>query len=510
MFDQKFNPEFHWQMNQKETNHRKFLYIFIVLILLLAIFFIFKKYYFVSGRNISLDQLVPENTKAILTIDADNILKSEEGFLIFETGLEDFLEDNEKIQSFTSGIGKDVYWMESSSNSQAFLFKVVDVDLIKNSFNTSKDNSKEIEFNNKIIYKLNVNNIDNLFLPNSENKIYISYLNDYLFCMSNDLDFIKNIIDKYRESLKIDYFGAIKGELANYFNEQRTLMLKVMDYDDIKNSSSWIKNLSFIVQEENNNSFVIKFKISSRKAELLFNNSQDTSQRFDISRISENLLDDYSIYYSNLGIDYGSEVLNLSDNLDIFLKNNIEGLYNINFRDELINITSPYHFLMYSNKDFLIISKDSEKMKSVYKNILAHFEPQTRTMILPDETSAVEYYSNPEIINLKERKINNLTWYYSDSPGKVDFYLLKYEDYYILTNFKEKVIELSENQEEFCEILRCNKKNPSNEILTLNLEDFNQKECLPWLNIFFDDYKKLKFINLSEDGQNKLFFELIH
>jgi hypothetical protein len=510
MFDQKFNPEFHWQMDQKKTTYKKSLIIFLVLILLLSIFFIFKKYYFVSGRNISLDQLVPDNTKALLTIDVDDILKNEKGSLIFEIGFKDFLENNEKMQFFVKGIGKDIYWLENSSNSQAFLFKVADIDLIKDSFNMSDDNSEDIKFNNKTIYGLNVDNVHNLFLPTSENKIYITYLNDYLFSMSNDLDFIKNVIDKYKESLKIDYFGAIKDELASYFHEQKTLMLKVMDYEAIESSSSWIKNLSFVTQEDNGNSFVIKFKISSRKAELLFNNSQDTTQRFDISRMSENLLDDYLIYYSNLGIDYNSDVLNLSNTLDSFLKNNIESLYNINFKDELLNITSPYYFLMYSNNNFLIINKDSERMRSIYQNILAHFKPQTRIMVLPDGTNATEYYIDPKIIDLKEQKTNDLIWFYEDLPGNVSFYLVKYGDYYILTNFKEKIIELSENQEEFCKILRCDKEKFSNEILMLNLEDINQKEYLPWLNLFSEDYNRLKFINFAEDGESKVFFELIH
>jgi hypothetical protein len=511
MFDQKFNPEFHWQMYQKKKNYKIFLFVFLILILFLSIFFIFKKYYFISGRNISLDQLVPDNTKTLLTINVEDILKNEKGSLIFEKGLKDFLENDEKIQSFIRGIGKDVYWLENSSNSQAFLFKAVEINLIKNIFNTSGDNPDNIiDFNNKLIYELEVANVNNSFLPTLENKIYITYLNNYLFCMSNNLDFIKDVIDKYKESLKIDYFRSIKDELTSYFDEQRTLMLKIMDYDDIDNSLSWVKNLAFIIQEEDDTSFVIKFKISSRKAELLFNNSQDTTQRFDISRMSENLLEDYLIYYSNLGIEYNSGILNLSNTLDNFLKNNIEGLYNINFKEELLNITSPYYFLMYSDNNFLIINKDSEKMRSIYQNILADFKPQTRIMVLPDGKNAIEYYIDPKIINLKEQEINNLVWFYEDLPQNPGFYLVKYGDYYVLTNFKEKVIELSENQEKFCKILRCDKERPLNEILMLNLANIDQKEYLPWLDLFSNSYNKLNFINFTENGENKAFFELIH
>lgn len=510
MFGQKFNPEFHWQMYQKKKNYKKFLIVFLVVLLFLSLFFIFKKYYFVSGRNINLDQLVPDNTKVLLTIDTDDIFENERGSLIFETGLKDFLKNDEKIKSFIKGIGKDVYWLENSSNSQAFLFKVTEINLIKDSFEISNDSSENIDFNNKLIHKLELSNVNNPFLPSLENKIYITYLNDYLFCMSNNLDFIKNVIDKYKESLKIDYFRSIKDELASYFHEQRTLMLKVIDYDAIENSSSWINNLSFITNEINGNSFVIKFKISSRKAELLFNNSQDTTQRFDISRMGKNLLDDYLIYYSNLGIEYNSDILNLSRTLDIFLKNNIEALYNINFREELLNITPPYYFLMYPDNNFLIINKDSEKMRSIYQNILAHFKPQTRIMILPDGTNATEYYVDPKIIDLKEQETDNLVWFYEDLPGNVDFYLVKYEDYYILSNFKEKVIELSENQEEFCKILLCNKERPLNEILMLNLKNIDQKEYLPWLNLFTSSYDRLNFINFTDNGGNKMFFELIH
>ena len=287
-------------------------------------------------------------------------------------------------------------------------------------------------------------------------------------------------------------------------------MLKVTDYSEIGNSLSWIKNLSFIITNENKDSFVIKFKIGFKRAELLFSDSDDASQKIDINRIDKNLSDDFLIYYNNFKTDNASDILNLNKNIDNYLENNIESLYNMDFKRELSNINSPYHFLMYPDNHFLTISKDSERMKSIYQNILANLKPQTRVMILPDGTSAIEYYVDSSLIELKEQQTNGIIWYYADLPGNIDFYLAQYNDWYILTNFREKVVELLENQEEFCRLLRCNDESSLNEILMLNLNHFDQKEHLPWLNLFSDSYNRLNFINLTENGQNKLFFELIH
>ena len=516
MFSSEFNPEFHWQTAKKQVTRKKVLFICLALILILSIFFIFKKYYFVSGRSIDLDQLVPDNTKAVLTISTADVIANGKDYLLLDEvfisglGLKEYLKDDEKVDSFIKSIGKDIYWLEKSSESQLLLFKITDVELLRESFNSIVDNSEKIKFNGKTIYESHVESTENPILPISKNKIYIAYLNDYIFCVSNDLDFVEDVIDKHKEALKIDYFGAIKDELASYFYEQTALMLKVTDYAEIENSLSWIKNLSFITAGENKDSFVIKFKIGQKKAELLFNDSGDISQKNDISGIDRNLSDDFLIYYSNSRLGSVGDILNLNENIDNYLENNIKSLYNIDFKNELLNTDFPYYFLIYPDNHFLTISEDSERMKSIYKDILANLKPQTRVMILPDGTNATEYYIDPSIIELKEQEIHGITWYYADLPGNIDFYLVQYNDWYILTNFREKIIELSENQEEFCKLLRCNDESSLNEILMLNLDHFNQKEYLPWLNLFSESYNRLNFINLTEDGQKKLFFELIH
>jgi hypothetical protein len=508
MFEYNFNPEFHWQMDQKKTTRKKVLFIFVVLILLLSVFFIFKKYYFVSGRNISLEQLVPENVKALLTINTNDVIKNEKGSLIFKEGLKDFLKEDEKVDAFVKSIVKDIYWMEKSPDSQTFLFKMTDIELVKDHFNNIAGNSESIGFNNQVIYKSDIENTDNIFLPVLDNKIYITYLNDYIFCISNDLDSTKDIINKYKEAKKIDYFGAIKDELSGYFQEQTTLMLKVLDYPEIEDSSSWIKNLSFITQGDRKDSFILKFKVGLKRAELLFNDSDDISQRVRMNKVDGNLFDDALLHYSNLSLNY-SDSLDLGDNLNKFLQNNIEGLYNTNFKSKLLS-SSPYHILAYSNNKFLTLSKDFEKMKSVYQNILAHLSPQTRTMILPDGTSAIEYYADVSNLELKEQEENSFVKYYVDLPVNTDIYLYQYNNWYILTNFKEKLIELSENQNKFCELVNCNAQDSFNEVLTLNIDSLEQRGYLPWLSIFSRSYNRLNFTNFTENGENKLFFELIH
>jgi hypothetical protein len=507
MFEHNFNPEFHWQMDQKRTIRKKVLYIFVVLILLLSVFFIFKKYYFVSGRNIGLEQLVPENIKALLTIDAKDIIKNDQGLLIFEMGLKDFLGDDEKTNSVIEKIGKNVYWMEKSSDSQALLFKITDMESIKDNFNLRTEDLEEIEFNNKVIYKLNIENSSNSFIPISDNKIYITYVNNYILCLSNNLDFTKDILNEYKEAIKIDYFGAIKDELNDYFQEQTTLLLKVSDYSQIGESSSWIKNLSF-VNTEDNNSFVMKFKVGLRRAELLFNNSDDISQRVKMNKVNETLFKDAVFHYSNLNVNY-NDILELDNNLNELLENNIEGLYNTNLKSKLLT-NAPYHLLVYPDNKFLTFSKDFEKNKGIYKNILAHLSPQTRNMLLPDGTSAREYYADPSSFELKEQEEGSYIKYYADLPGNTDISLFKYNDWYILTNFKDKLVELTENQDKLCKLLNCDAKEIFNEVLTLNIGDLGKKEYLPWLDLFSKEYSRLNFTNYTEDGENKLFFELIH
>ena len=508
MFEHNFNPEFHWQMDQKKTLRKRVLFILLILVLLLSLFFIFKRYYFVSGRSIALKQLVPEDIKAILAIDASDIIKNDQGFLALEMGLRDFLKNDEHLNSFVNNIGKNVYWLEQSTNSQALLFKIEDIKLVQENFNSIMEGSEKIEFKNKIIYQKNVKNVSNPLIPISNNKVYLTYVNDYIFCLSNDLDFIKDILNKYQEASKIDYFGAIKDEFSDYFQEQTTLMLRVVDYDHIEESVSWIKNLSFLTAGDQNNSFVLKFKLGLRRAELLFNDSADPYQRVDLKKINGDLFHDAILHYSNFNINYNDQ-LHLSQNIDQFLQNNLEGLYNTNLKSKLFS-NSPYHILFYPDNKFLGLSKDSEKMKAVYRNILAHLSPQTRIMILPDGSSATEYYADASRVELQEQEENGLIQYYTNLSEDTDFYLFQSNDWYILTNFKEKLGELTENQDKFCQLINCDISDSFQEVLTLNIDKLGSEEYLPWLNLFSKSYHQLNFTNFTENGENKVFLELIH
>ena len=522
MFNNRFNPRFHWQMNREKITHKKILISLLIVISILSVFLIFRKYYFVSGKSIDLEELIPAETKAVLKISTSNLIVNQKDSnqkdsillnSLFNSGLNlaNYLSNEHETDFFINNIDKDIYWMENSPDAQLILFKIKDINLSYDYWKEIINNSKIIEYNKKIIYEYGFDfpKVNNYFLPNRDNQIYISYLNDYIFCISNNLDFVKLVSDRYKEASKIDYLRSIKEELSNYFNEQNSLVLEVREYQNLKESFSWVKNLSFLIQDDQS-SFVIKFKVKSKKLELFLNNLDDNQQTIDLSVFKNELLNDFSIYYANLGINYQEEYLNLNQDINYFLKNNIESLYNINFGEEFKTIIGPYYFLKYQNDNFLLLSKDLEKMKSVYKNILAHLYPQSRNMILPDGSSVIEYYSDLNLLELKEQENNDLIWYYADLPGDVDFYLVQYDDWYILTNFREKIVELSKNKEKFYKILNYDYKNYFQELLVLNFNNSEQNKYFPWLDLLPGFYRRLNFVNLTEDGSNKAFLEVIH
>lgn len=512
IFKPNFNPQFHWQMDKKKIARKKVLIFGLILVLILSVFFIFKRYYFVSGRSIDLEELIPDQNKAVLKISLLNLINNQEDSSILNSlfynglGLRDILEEEKKQNFFINNIDQDIYWLEKDKESQLILFKIKDIDLLKDVWKSIVNDSNHIEYNKRNIYEYSKEEKNNIFLPND--RVYISYLNDYIFSISNDLEFSKMIVDQYKEASKIDYLGSIKDELSNYFIEQNALVLAVNNYNDLENSFSWIKNLSFL-NKENKNSFQISLKIKSKKVELVFDD-YSYNRKIDLSPFDENLLDDMVLYYSNLGVDVmEEEKLVFDENLNFFLKNNIENIYNLDLREKLRSINHPYYFLGYKENNFLIISRQ-EEMKEVYKKILAHLNPQTRNMVLPDGSSTVEYYADYNKIDLKQEDNNGLLWYYADLLGNIGFYLVQYDDWYILTNFKEKIVELSKNKEEFYNILDLSNKKGFKEFLVLNLYKIADKNVFPWLKLFPKTYQRLNFVNLAENGSNKVFFGLIH
>lgn len=510
-----FSPEFHWQIIKKQKIRKRVLVIFLGLILLLSILFIFKKYYFVSGRSIGLDQLVSNNIKAVLRISVPKVLDKRRDSLSlrrqFISALQYYFnDDTEKTDLLINNIGKTIYWMEKTNDSQVLLFKINNIEIIKEIFNSIALKLEDVRFNGKTIYELNVNWPNNQIMPLKDDKLYVSYLNNYIACVGNDIEFIQDIINKYKEALRIDYFKSLKDEFGRYFQEQADLKLEVNDYNDIKSSSSWLKILSFINQDTDKNSFIAELNIESNKIELLLNNLDSVNQRIDINKLDSDWFNNFTVYYSNLNIKYEDRFLDLGKNIDYYLKTNIESLYNLNFKDELLNIGLPFYFIMYPKDNFLIISRDSERLMLIYKHILSHFKPKTRIMTLPDKTQAIEYYIDPEIIELKTRQDDNIVWYYDDLPGNINFYLVEYNDWYILSNFKEKIIELSQNYEKFCELLSCSDKQVISELLMLNLNNFDKTEYLPWITMFSDYYNKLIFANFSRNNDINMVFQLIH
>ncbi len=519
MFEQKFNPEFHWQINRKLVTYKKIIFSIIIIFLALFSFFIFRRYYLVADRSISLSQLVPDDVRVTLSISTFDIVKNKRNLFLFdkswqsELGLKEYLDTNQQSNVLVDNIGSEIYWLERGSESQTLLLKIRDVIRLKAKLKTLLGNAEQIKFDNKTIYGLGVEPSNNYFLPISENteaKIYIVYLNNYVFVASNNLDFTKDIIRKYREFQKMSYLTAIKNKITYSFKEQKALILKVNNYNELENSLSWIKKLSFITAG-NKKSFVLKLGVGLGKMELLFNDSQNLRQRVGRHRpsLDNKLFDNLVLYYSNVNAKTDSEI-NFNDNISHFLQNNIEGLYNFNFKEELLNTNFTYNFLLYPQKKFLLITKDADRLKRVYRNLLAHLKPSTRIMILPDGNKVTEYYSDSSLIKLKAKANENLIWYYADLKGKVNFYLVQDQDRYILSNSKEKVIELAKSKDKLCKLLNCNEKVSFKEKLMLNLQNIDGKKYFPWLNLFSKTYSKINFVSWSENEQNNLFFELIH
>lgn len=526
MFKEKFNPEFHWQTVQRHVLNKRIFFIVLGLILALSVLFIFQRYYFVSGRSIDLDQLIPEDAKAVLKFYTPQLFSEEIGLSTedFQFILRDYFQgDVAKSSLFFKNIEKNIYWIEDSINTQSFLFKTNNIENIEYlfSFFEKQEIFKE---NGKVVYELNVDFPKNELLNSREDnspdcrdkcggKIYLSYLNKYIFCISNDLDLTNKIIDKYKEASKIGYLKALKNELSNYFKESVPLKLEIKNYENIQNSQSWIKNLAWAVENLENKSLTLKLKTFWDKLKILVYNSNEYFPNFSIDREINETWGDFLIYYNNRGI-YDMANLYFSDNINYFLLNNIAGPYNIDFKQELSEIDQPFNFLLYPDSKFLLISKDSEKLIFLYKKILAHFNPQTRKMILPDNTEAQEYYLDPSLIQLKQKEDLGMTWYYGDFDQISGFYLLKLDNQYILSNFREKVLEVNQEKDKFNTIFDLLDKNSIQEILTINFKNIINKENYFKLNTLFSTYNRLNLINFSEirdkKSQIRLFFELIH
>ena len=513
-----FNPEFHWQIDRKRKSRKTIIICFLILFLFLSIFFIFKKYYFISGRNIILKELVPDNAKVVLSMSVSKIFGNKKDSLSMSdelrSGLQYYLKQStEKINVFLDNIEKEIYWVEKDNDSQFLLLKIKNLEVIKNFLYSVTEDSKDIRLNGKIIHELSVDWINNPILPLSDNKIYISYLGNHILCVSNDVNLNNDIIDKYKGRLKLSYFRNLKDEFSKYFKEQTAASLKIKHYPDIQNSHSWINNFSFLSKAVKDNEIDAGLNINMNKISL-FISSLENIDKFFIEnvfrKIPQNYLGDFIIYYSNTGIQYDLDSLQFSENIDNYFHENIESLYNINLQDEIIDIYMPIYFIGYSDKDFVFISKDSEKLTDLYKKMLSHLKPKTRTKILPDKTYAIEYYIDPDSIELKTKQANNMDWYYDDVSGEIMFYLAKYEDWYILSSFKEKIIKLTENKENFYKLLNYSSDIPDNEILILNLKNINASSYLPWISSFSQEYNYLNFANFSKKGDINVFFRLIH
>jgi len=510
-----FNPEFHWQTAKKHILKKRIFFIVLGLILALSVLFIFQRYYFVSGRSIDLDQLIPEDSKVVFNFYTPYLLGEQIGLSTEDSRfiLKDYFGgDVAKSDLFFKNIEKNIYWIEDSINAQSFLFKTNNIENIEYLFSFFEE-QEIFKENGKSIYELNVDFPENKLLNSQENKVYLAYLNKYIFCISNDLDLTNKIVDKYKEASKIGYLKSVRNELSDYFKETSPLKLEIRNYEDIQNSQSWIKNLSWTVENLENKSLTLKLKTFWDKLKILVYNSNEYFPNFNIDREINETWGDFLIYYNNRGI-YDRSKPYLSDNIDYYLLNNIEELYNIDFEQELSEIDRAYSFLLYPDSKFLLISEDSEKLTSFYKKILAHLEPQTRKMILPDNTEVQEYYMDPDLVQLKEKEDFGMTWYYGNFSQISEFYLLKLDHQYILSNFREKVLEISQKKDKFNTLIDLMDKNSVQELLTLNLKDIENKEDYFKLSTLFSAYNRLNFVNFSEikgeTSQIKLFFELIH
>ncbi|MDD3284032.1 MAG: hypothetical protein PHZ07_00375 [Patescibacteria group bacterium] len=516
-FNTNFNPEFNWQKEAKFKHRKKITKFSLILFCIFVFIFLMQKYYFISDKNITLSSIIPDESKAIFHIsNSSKIFNVEKNKSIFSQKTKEklsyYLNDNTEFTDlFLRSIEDGFYWIEYDNDSQAFLFKVKDLSDIKSKFLETFKSVENYDYRNKKIYKTQVNWEKNKFLPIENNFLYISYLNNYTISVSNSSDLINKIIDKYQDNLRFDYLSSIKDKFNKYFVYYSDIDLKINDYEDIDNSKSWLKDISFIIKDSTDKTFFIKLNNSSKMSELSLSTSENIGDKLkleeEIKVISKIFGEDFLFYYNSIKSISNVNNTNLGKNIDDYLSVNIGGLYNINLKEDILNIKNPYFFVLYPKDKFVLMANDFDSISNIYRKMLAHYKPLERQMFLPDGSRVTEYYMNANSIDLKMYQDGDLVWYYDDLPSIPSFDMVKCANRYILSNSKNYIYKFCQNGSEIDPDLGF-----INEIFISNIDNLdNKSNILPFTELFNIKLKNINFIDFGKKNNDvQMIFQFIY
>ncbi|HNZ86777.1 MAG TPA: hypothetical protein PLD95_04265 [bacterium] len=484
---EKFHPKFHWQLEKKTESRKKLLIIFLVLCFIFGIFFIIKKTFFVPEKNIALEFLSPNSSKIIFSTNKADSLFKKLGQNKIVSYIEKYTDgSNFRAGNILSKLSRELVWAENDNNSQILLIKTKSSTFLQSDILGSRK-IKEENYNGKKLYSSDFYfESENLFTK--KDKIYFARLNEYIFCISNDKDFLYETIDKYNyfEKNKFKNITTIR-----HFGDKSVLNISISDYD-LSKSNSFVKNLSFLNNVLSSNTGNVEIDFSLNYADLFISSNKN----FDKNKISETMkyyfipdLNNNYFYYKNFSNTINYSEKNLLNYVSDFINTNV------GIKDEIIN-TQNLGLMIYKNGNFLIESEDYESISNVFKKLLSVYFPGTRRMSLPDGTVSVEYFADPGNVELKELTDKDFVWYYADTPEKSNYEMLKCNDLFFVSSDKQKIINYCTNRDKLSMFFTRKQEN----IKEVMYIDVSNKSNFPILgsvkNIFainFDDENRVLF-----------------
>lgn len=489
---EKFHPEFHWQLEQKTESRKKLLIIFLILCFVFGAFFTIKKLFFIPEKNIALESLAPDSSKIVFSINKIDFLLKKVGQNRVISYIEKYTDgSNFRAGNVISKLNKELVFAEGENNSQILIIKTKSSDFLQTDIFGSRK-TEELDFNDKKVYLTDFY-FDDKNLFNKKDKIYFVKLNEYIFCVSNDEEYLKESVSKY---INIEKNKFKDNKKVNYFTDKAVLNINISDYD-LSKSNSFVKNLSFLNNMLSANTGNIEIDFSSNSADLYISKSNN----FDKNKITQALgyyflpdLNNSYFYYKNFTdttSDSGKSLLN-------YTLQNINT--NISITNEVIG-TKNLGLIIYKNRNFLAESEDINSISSVFKKLLSIYYPGTRRMSLPDDTVAVEYFANPENVELKELIDKDFIWYYTDTPEKINYEMLKCNDKFFVSSDKQKIINYCTNRDKL-NMFFTRKQEDIKELMYIDVQN---KSNIPILN----SIKNIFGINFESDNP-VLFFRIFY
>lgn len=455
--------------------------------------FLVYKTFFIPEKNLSLISLIPENVKVVMNINKiDNIFRK-----IGQEKIVSYIKlytenDDYRARNIFSKLKKEIVWLEDANNSQILMLKTSSATLLENDIFLDKKNG-EIEFLDKKIINTKFNFPEKNIFSKKDN-IYFVKLNEYIFCISNDLEFLKQIIQKY-DNLSKNKFKNVKN--VNYLENISMLTFEIKDYD-LNQSTSFVKNLSFLnkVLSDKNLKLEIDFLQNSMDVFVFKNDNFEKSKIIGGLNYYyfQDLLKD-SFYYKN----FSQENVEIDKQLLNYISQSVNS--NVDISNEIFD-SQETGIMVYKNGNFLLESADFESVSRIFRKLLSISVPDTRKFNLPDGGIAYEYFANPENINLKEYNDGNFIWYYDENIKNQKFEMVKCNDLFFVSNDKQKIINFCTNRDRTNMLFNKKQEN----IKRVFFVDFKNNLKIPIL----EKVKKIMGINFSKNNNEILFFRMFY